>query len=235
MIVSPTTTRQSDPDQACADAVDLARAAAEEDAGRGLVGAHVGMDVESDRVVTHLFACLSPGYAGWRWAVTVTRAARSKVATVSESVLLPGPDALLAPAWVPWTERVRPGDLKAGDLMPARSDDERLVPVVALAGETGLLDWDDSDAWRLAGQTGPGAGSELAESAAPEPAAGAGGESSDATASEPGDGAAAGPASAAATDQGRPEQPKAATRAKTRRRPNRPRARVEPVGMLRPA
>src|SRR5215467_14840743 len=169
MIVSPTTTRQSDPDQACADAVDLARAAAEEDAGRGLVGAHVGMDVESDRVVTHLFACLSPGYAGWRWAVTVTRAARSKVATVSESVLLPGPDALLAPAWVPWTERVRPGDLKAGDLMPARSDDERLVPAVVIAGETGLLDWEDSDAWRLGEQIRPGSADEW-----PQPAAGEG-------------------------------------------------------------
>jgi hypothetical protein len=67
-------------------------------------------------------------------------------------VLLPGPDSLLAPPWVPWTERVRPGDLKAGDLMPASADDERLVPAVALAGESGLLDWDDSDAWKL----GPG-------------------------------------------------------------------------------
>jgi hypothetical protein len=25
-----------------------------------------------------------------------------------------------------------------------------MVPAVALAGDTGLLDWDDSDAWRLA-------------------------------------------------------------------------------------
>jgi len=233
--VSATTTRQVEPDQACADAVDLARAAAEEDAGPGQVGAHVGMDVEADRVVTHLFESLSPGYVGWRWAVTVTRAARAKVATVSESVLLPGPDALQAPEWVPWTQRVRPGDLKAGDLMPARSDDERLVPVVALAGESGLLDWDDSDAWRLAGQTGPGERNGPAETAASEPADGPAGESSDATASEPGDDAAGGPASASATDQGRPDQPKAAARARTRRRPSRSRGRVESVGMLRPA
>lgn len=129
--------------------MDLARAAAELDAGPGLVGAHVGTGVEADRVVTHLFECLSPAYVGWRWAVTVNRAARSKVVTVSESVLLPGPDSLLAPDWVPWTERVRPGDLKPGDLMPARSDDERLVPYVAIAGDAGLLDWDDSDAWSL--------------------------------------------------------------------------------------
>ena len=118
--MSPTTTRAAEPDQACADAVDQARAAAEADATGGEVGSHVGMEVESDRVVTHLFECLSPGYAGWRWAVTVSRASRSKVVTVSESVLLPGPDALLAPPWVPWTERIRPGDLKAGDLIQAR-------------------------------------------------------------------------------------------------------------------
>jgi hypothetical protein len=84
--------------------------------------------------------------------VTVTRASRSKIVTVSESQLLPGPDSLLAPAWVPWTDRVRPGDLKAGDLMPASSDDERLVPYVALAGDTGLLDWDESDAWSAVGE-----------------------------------------------------------------------------------
>ena len=32
-------------------------------------------------------------------------------ATVSEVVLVPGPTALLAPAWVPWENRVKPGDL----------------------------------------------------------------------------------------------------------------------------
>jgi hypothetical protein len=154
--VSPATTRHAEPDQACADAVDLARSAAEADARPGEVGPHVGIEVEGDRIVMHLFACLNPGYVGWRWAVTVTRASRSKVVTVSESVLLPGPDALLAPAWVPWTERVRPGDLKAGDLMPARADDERLVPYIAVAGDAGLLDWDEGNAWALA--TGMGVG-----------------------------------------------------------------------------
>ena len=145
--MSPTTTRQAEPDAACAEAVDLARQAAEDDAGSGQVGEHVGIQVEGDRVLTHLFNCLNPAYVGWRWAVTVARASRSKVVTVSESLLLPGPDSLLAPAWVPWTDRVRPGDLKAGDLMPAASDDERLVPLVALSSESGLVDWEEDDAW----------------------------------------------------------------------------------------
>jgi hypothetical protein len=145
--MSPTTARQAEPDIACAEAVDLARQAAEEDVGASQVGEHVGIAVEGDRVLTHLFNCLNPAYVGWRWAVTVARASRSKVVTVSESLLLPGPESLLAPDWVPWTDRVRPGDLKAGDLMPAASDDERLVPLVALSSESGLVDWEEDDTW----------------------------------------------------------------------------------------
>jgi len=158
--VSPTTTRHAEPDQACAEAVDLARQAAVDDAGASQVGDHVGIEVEGDRVLTHLFACLDPAYVGWRWAVTVARASRSKVVTVSESLLLPGPDSLLAPDWVPWTDRVRPGDLKAGDLMPASSDDERLVPLVALSGNQGLLDWQGDDSWSPGAEL---AGAELAD------------------------------------------------------------------------
>jgi hypothetical protein len=73
--------------------------------------------------------------------VTVVRAPRSKLVTVSETVLLPGPWALLAPPWVPWHERLRPGDLGVGDLLPAPPDDERLVPLVALEGDDAVIDW----------------------------------------------------------------------------------------------
>jgi hypothetical protein len=155
LIVSPIRARAKELDEACAQAGDLARAAAQEVAGPGQVGPHAGAEAEGDRVVTHLFACLDPAYAGWQWAVTVTRASRSKSVTVSESVLLPGAGSLLAPDWVPWSSRVRPGDLRVGDLMPAGSDDERLVPVVALEGDDGVLDWDDSSEW--------GTGSEFSE------------------------------------------------------------------------
>src|SRR6202021_1362242 len=107
--VSPATrTRTKEPDEACAQAVELARAAAAEMAGEDQVGAHLGLEVDGDRVVTHLFESLLPGYVGWRWAVTVARASRSKLVTVDEVVLLPGPDAMLAPEWVPWRERRRP-------------------------------------------------------------------------------------------------------------------------------
>jgi hypothetical protein len=134
-------------DEISAQATDLARAAAEELAAPGEVGEHVGVVADEERVVTHLFASTDLAYRGWRWAVTVSRASRAKVVTVSEVVLLPGPDSLLAPEWLPWSERVRPGDLGVGDLMPASNDDERLVPVSLLEGDDGVLDWDDATSW----------------------------------------------------------------------------------------
>ena len=126
--MSAATTRSRTPDRLCAEAVDLARAAAEEAAAPGVVGEHSGLVSEGDRVVTHFFECKELGYRGWRWAVTVARASRAKVVTLDEVVLLPGPDALLAPEWVPWSERLRPGDLGPGDLLPTDQDDLRLEP-----------------------------------------------------------------------------------------------------------
>lgn len=145
--MSPTRVRTAVLDEICARAIDQARAAAEELAGAGNVGEHAGVSADDERVATHLFASLDHAYKGWRWAVTVSRASRSKTVTISEIVLLPGPDSLLAPDWVPWSERVRPGDLGVGDLMPASSDDERLVPASMLEGDDGVLDWDDSANW----------------------------------------------------------------------------------------
>jgi hypothetical protein len=110
------------------DAVELARSAAEEEAGESEVGAHVGVELEDAAAVTHLFDASTPGYRGWCWAVTVATAGPEYDVTVSEVVLLPGPDALVAPEWVPWQERVQAGDLGVGDLMPTDPDDPRLVP-----------------------------------------------------------------------------------------------------------
>ncbi|MER5752997.1 DUF3027 domain-containing protein [Streptomyces sp. NPDC002088] len=126
--MSAATTRSRTPDRLCAEAIDLARAAAEEAAAPGVVGEHVGLVSEGDRVVTHFFGCKELGYRGWRWAVTVARASRAKVVTLDEVVLLPGPDAVLAPEWVPWSERLRPGDMGPGDLLPTEADDLRLEP-----------------------------------------------------------------------------------------------------------
>ena len=129
-------------DDSLAAAVELARAAAVETAGDAeLVGEHLGAAPEAvvpavdgvpvealGTVLTHTFDSRLPGYVGWYWAVTVTRAAGDDEITVDEVVLLPGESALLAPAWVPWHERLRPGDLSVGDVLPSTEDDPRLAP-----------------------------------------------------------------------------------------------------------
>ena len=130
----PTTAPSPATDAVLVGAVDAARAAAEETAAPGPVGEHLGADAEGERLVTHRFACLDPGYQGWHWAVTVARVPRGRSVTVCDSVLLPGPEALLAKAWVPWSQRLAPGDLGVGDLLPTDADDDRLEPGYAATG-----------------------------------------------------------------------------------------------------
>ncbi|HEX5560832.1 MAG TPA: DUF3027 domain-containing protein [Nocardioidaceae bacterium] len=122
------TARSPRPDAVGVRAVDAARDALLEAVDAGDVGEHLGHRAEDDRVVTHYFACLRRGYRGWRWAVTVARAPRLKSVTVDEVVLLPGEDAIIAPTWLPYRDRIQPGDLSPGDLLPTDEDDPRLVP-----------------------------------------------------------------------------------------------------------
>ncbi|MDU0294641.1 DUF3027 domain-containing protein [Saccharothrix longispora] len=126
--MTSTPTQQPDPVLADTAAVELARAAAQEEAGAERIGDHVGVIAEDEVSATHLFEAEHAGYRGWNWAVTVAFAGPGTPLSVSEVVLLPGDEALVAPDWVPWHERVRAGDLGVGDLLPAPEDDPRLAP-----------------------------------------------------------------------------------------------------------
>ncbi|HYN28752.1 MAG TPA: DUF3027 domain-containing protein [Dermatophilaceae bacterium] len=110
-------------DAVLAAAVDVARAAAEDVAEKGTVGEHLGSEAVEERLVTHHFRCTATAYPGWRWAVTLARVPRSKVATVCETHLEPGEGALLSPEWLPYADRLAPGDLRAGDVTPYLPDD----------------------------------------------------------------------------------------------------------------
>jgi hypothetical protein len=136
-----------EPDVVLAAAVDLARVAAVETGGED-VGEHIGLQAEEELLVTHHFSSTLPGYVGWYWAVSLVRAPEQDEATVAEVVLLPGAEALLAPAWVPWNERLKTGDLGPGDLLPPIPDDPRLVPAYAST--------EDEDAERVAYEIGLG-------------------------------------------------------------------------------
>lgn len=119
--------RYSDEDARLRDSVEQARTAAQREAGEQHVGDYLGAQPE-DGALTHLFASHLDGYRGWRWAATIASGGPEVPVTVSEVVLLPGPDALTGPRWVPWQDRVRAGDLGVGDRMPAAEGDDRLVP-----------------------------------------------------------------------------------------------------------
>lgn len=131
-------------DQVCADAVGVARGGIE-GVEPEQIGEHLAAIVEGDRVVTHLFECWLPGYRGWRWAVTVSRIPRSRHVTICETALVPGPDALTPPEWVPWQDRLRPGDLGVGDILPTPPDDDRLVPGYLLSDDSAV----EEVAWEL--------------------------------------------------------------------------------------
>jgi hypothetical protein len=131
-----TAARAPKADPTGVEAVDAAREALLELVDASDVGDHLGHRAEEDRVVSHFFECTRPGYRGWRWSVTLTRAPRQKKVTVDEVVLLPGDDSIVAPPWLPWRERIMPGDIGPGDLLPAEDDDPRLVPGYTAGDET---------------------------------------------------------------------------------------------------
>ena len=104
--------RTSKVDEILAAAKDVALQGVREIAPAHAIGLVHHVRAEEERLSTHLFECSLPGYRGWFWFATLSRAPRSRVATICEVGLLPGDDALIAPDWVPWADRVRPEDLE---------------------------------------------------------------------------------------------------------------------------
>ena len=85
--------------------------AAVEASTRNAVGFFIESIEEDEGVVTYLFEGKLKGYVGWRWSVSVFQADENSPATISEVLLVPGPESLIAPDWVPWSERL--ADYKA--------------------------------------------------------------------------------------------------------------------------
>lgn len=133
--------RTGKPDAFLAAAVDVARTAVEGIAPAEQIGEHIGARSEGDRLVTHLFESRLPGYLGWQWYAVLTRNSRSKVVTVDELGLLPSEDSVLAPAWIPWAERVRPEDAQDDEA----ADEASGSPTPSPASAPGQQDTDQQD------------------------------------------------------------------------------------------
>jgi len=124
------------------DAKNLAHTAIFEHAEkRDHVGSFISVEFDDEnRVATYLFNANLAGYKGWRWCVTIAKVDADATPTVCDLVVLPGPDALLAPEWIPYRDRILPGDVGVGDIVPSSPDDARLVP-----GQSALPQDEDLD------------------------------------------------------------------------------------------
>ena len=81
-----------------------ARAALETITPAGTIGAVLSSE-ESDGIANIRFGSSLPGYIGWDWVASL--AVDGKSTTVLETELLAGDDAIQAPDWVPWADRLR--------------------------------------------------------------------------------------------------------------------------------
>jgi hypothetical protein len=90
---------------------DFARSSLIEATSKSQVGNFIEVVADGENVATYLFENNQKGYVGWRWSITIFQSSSKDPATVSEILLMPGPDSLIAPDWVPWSERL--ADYKA--------------------------------------------------------------------------------------------------------------------------
>ena len=115
------------------------------------IGRHMAARLEADGLAVHEFECTNPAYPNWLWTVVLALAEGEDQPTVCDVVLLPGAQALIPPAWVPWHERLQPGDLRPGDVVPSNPDDPRLVPGYTGEGDAAgaASDHIDDVVWEL--------------------------------------------------------------------------------------
>jgi hypothetical protein len=82
----------------------FAEKAAKDSAPVGGVGKFLGTVDEEANVVSYRFQANMKQYLGWEWNVVVFQAKKADP-TISEVVLLPGKESIVAPDWLPWSER----------------------------------------------------------------------------------------------------------------------------------
>lgn len=93
-------------DEVLLGARELAREALADITDARTIGADDGHEAHEAHVLTLFFECRLAGYPGWRWAATLARIDETTAPTVLEVELLPGEGAVVAPEWVPWSERL---------------------------------------------------------------------------------------------------------------------------------
>jgi hypothetical protein len=116
-------------------ALEVARTAVLEIAEAEALGDFLNIDV-IDGFRVFRFASTHDGYVDWRWSCSLS----TDSDTVNEVWLEPGPNSLLAKPWTPWSDRIQPGDMAPGDVVPTPLEDDRLAPGYTEISETELVE-----------------------------------------------------------------------------------------------
>ena len=95
---------------------------------------------ESDGIANVRFGSNLPGYIGWDWVASI--AVDGKSTTVLETELLAGDDAIQAPEWVPWVDRLREYE---ESIAAGMEEAIVVVPDDELDEDDEMLDIDDDD------------------------------------------------------------------------------------------
>jgi hypothetical protein len=101
---------------------DVARAALLEITPEATIGAPAGEITEGDGVVSVQFESLLPGYPGWKWTVSIA-SLPGEAPSVLETEMIPAEGALLAPDWVPWSDRLADYKAAQSELEAASAED----------------------------------------------------------------------------------------------------------------
>ena len=102
------------------DLISVAKAALLEITPEATIGAPSGQ-VDEAGATTVTFQANMAGYPGWHWTVSIATLDDAEP-SVLEVELMPGNGALLAPDWVPWSERLAEYEA-AQEALSADSDD----------------------------------------------------------------------------------------------------------------
>lgn len=112
------TTKLSVPDEKTL--TELAHTALLEVAPPADIGQPHGVE-SADDVYSVRFDSAMSGYPGWQWLVTMSDGDGGQWG-VLEIHLVPGPDALVSPDWVPWSERLEEYQRSEAERVQAEAD-----------------------------------------------------------------------------------------------------------------
>ena len=107
------------------------------------VGEFLRREDHEDGAYTLKFACRMPGYVGWEWTVAVAELEAGDP-SILEAELIPTEAALVAPEWVPWSQRL--AEYLEAQKQAGIDEAAALAQVQAeIEAESGVDPFDDDD------------------------------------------------------------------------------------------